>query len=228
MNTKLHLCATLAFVLTGCAGNLMQPVAMNSDARANFVQAESIAVTMQSTPGFMFTTPAGALVSAGMAKWKDPSRAPSWSSITTVHDVPDFTDTVKTKFLSNIASDIMVLEIETLEARQPYSTKEETAYVEQISADYVLEIRTQFGSFGYKPLAWKTYVMNYSGQARIIRTSDQAVVWKASCIVKASESPVLEIPGDDFLEQDGEQFRQAAAYVTDSCARQLHNNFRQG
>jgi hypothetical protein len=98
--------------------------------------------------------------------------------------------------------------------------------VRQYGTDYVLEVRSQYGSFVYGPLSWKTYMLNYSAQARLIRTADEAVVWKHTCQVPAKENEVLQVPVEDFLVGEGEQFRAAAKYSTDSCARQLLADYR--
>ena len=68
----------LAITLSGCAGTLMQPVSITADDRAQLEASGAVTVSMQVTPGIMFNTPAGAIVSAGMASFKDPTTAPSW------------------------------------------------------------------------------------------------------------------------------------------------------
>jgi len=219
---KLLGCSSLfVLLLTGCAGDLLKPVPLDDANRGNVEAAGRITVTMQQTPGFLFNTPSTALVGAGMAKWKDPENAPSWSSVTRIHGVPDFTETVREGLLNGLTATAPSLSFSTGEERQPYSTKLETAYVRQYPTDYVLEIRSQYGSFSYGPLSWKTYFLNYSGQARLIRTSDEIVVWKATCMVPASDHDELKVPAEDFLEGDGALLQKAAHFSTKECTRQL-------
>lgn len=219
---KNYICLPLlALMLAGCAGDLLKPVAINDTVRTNVEASSLVTVTMQQTPGFLFNTPSTALVGAGMAQWKDPADAHSWTGVTRTHGVPDFTETVRGELLSGLSVMAPTLSFSPVEGRQPYSTKLETAYARQYSTDYVLEVRSQYGSFSYKPLAWKTYNLNYSGQARLIRTSDEVVVWKATCSVPAGDHDELKVPAEDFLEGDGTFLRKAAHFSTTECARQI-------
>lgn len=213
--------AILAFVLTGCAGDLLKPVHLDDVDRANIEASGDVTVTMQQTPGFLFNTPSTALVGAGMAQWRDSADAHSWPGITRHHNVPDFTESVRKELLSGMMDTAPTLNFPAVDERQPYSTKLETAYVRQYPTEYVLEVRSQYGSFSYGPLSWKTYYLNYSGQARLIRTSDEIVVWKATCSVPASDHNELEVPAEDFFEGDGTLLRKAAQFSTSECARQL-------
>ena len=219
---KFSMCMPLfVVILTGCAGDLLKPVTLNDSERANVEASGEITVTMQQTPGFLFNTPSTALVGAGMAQWKDPADAHSWSGVTRSHGVPDFTETVREEFLNGLTAMAPALNFLAVDGREPYSTKLETAYVRQYPTDYVLEVRSQYGSFSYGPLSWKTYYLNYSGQARLIRTSDEFVVWKATCSVPAGDHDKLKVPAEDFLEGDGALLRNAADFSTKECARQL-------
>jgi len=214
----------LAITLTGCAGTLMQPVQITTDDRAQFEASGPVTVSMQVTPGIMFNTPTGAVVDYAMWSFKDPADAPSWKKVSAEHDVADLTETVRDKFIADLSNRSALL-LSPVDERQPYSTKEETAYVRQYPTDYVLEVRSQYGSFHYGPLSWKTYFLNYSGQARLIRTADEVVVWKETCQVKAKESDVLQVPYDDFFGGNGEKLRAAAAHATDSCVAQLSASY---
>ena len=211
----------LVLLLTGCAGDLLKPVTINDADRANVEASSLVTVTMQQTPGFLFNTPSTALVGAGMARWKDPADAHSWTGVTRTHGVPDFTETVREELLTGLSVLTPTLSFSSVDGRQPYSTKLETAYARQYPTDYVLEVRSQYGSFSYGPLSWKTYYLNYSGQARLIRTSDEVVVWKATCSVPAGDHDELKVPAEDFFEGDGMLLRQAASFSTSECARQL-------
>ena len=217
--------AILSICLSGCVGTLLEPVPLSNNDRAQFLSAEPVVVTMQKTPGFLFNTPAGALVNAGTATWLKPEEAPSWPRITAQYGIPDFTDAVRSKFVSSLERSLGPRSIETAADRLPFSEKQEFGYVARYDADYVLEFRTQYGSFHYLPLQWKTYAMNCTGQARIIRVSDQQVVWNATCSVGASDNPSLKVPAKDFLEGDGKLLKQAATFVTDSCTDQLLGQF---
>lgn len=210
----------------GCAGNLLKPVSFAPGEKAKIRQSRPIVVTMQETPGFMFNTPSGALVDAGMARWREPGNAPTWSRITEAHNVPDFTESVRNKFVADLKRQGGGYTFARPPAeREPFSYDENTAYVTKYNTDYVMEFRTQNGTFHYGPLSWKTYHMSYFGQARIIRTADQAVVWKANCSIKSSDNPLLEVPVEDFLADEGRRLRDAASYVTTECARQLLKSF---
>ena len=211
----------LSFMLTGCAGELLKPVHLNGADRANVEASGHVTVTMQQTPGFLFNTPSTALVGAGMAQWRDPADAHSWAGVSRNHNVPDFTESVRKELLSGITAVAPTVNFSAADERQPYSTKLDTAYVRQYPTEYVLEVRSQYGSFSYGPLSWKTYYLNYSGQARLIRTSDEIVVWKATCSVPASDHNELEVPAEDFFEGDGTTLRNAAQFSTSECARQL-------
>ena len=213
--------ALLVILLTGCASDLLKPVTINDADRANVEASSLVTVTMQQTPGFLFNTPSTALVGAGMARWKDPADAHSWTGVTRTHGVPDFTETVREELLTGLSVLTPTLSFSSVDGRQPYSTKLETAYARQYPTDYVLEVRSQYGSFSYGPLSWKTYYLNYSGQARLIRTSDEVVVWKATCSVPAGDHDELKVPAEDFFEVDGMRLRQAAIFSTPECARQL-------
>lgn len=216
------ICLTLfVLFLTGCAGDLLKPVSISEADRVNVEASSLVTVTMQQTPGFLFNTPSTALVGAGMAQWKDPADAHSWTGITRTHGVPDFTVTVREELLTGLGVLAPTLSFSPVDERQPYSTKLDTAYARQYSTDYVLEVRSQYGSFSYGPLSWKTYYLNYSGQARLIRTSDEVVVWKASCSVPAGDHDELKVPAEDFFEGDGSILRKAASFSTSECARQL-------
>ena len=213
--------AILAIMLTGCAGDLLKPVQLDEADRANVEASGHVTVTMQQTPGFLFNTPSTALVGAGMAQWRDSADAHSWSGVTRIHNVPDFTEAVRKELLSGMMAIAPTVNFSAVDERQPYSTKLETAYVRQYPTEYVLEVRSQYGSFSYGPLSWKTYYLNYSGQARLIRTADEVVVWKATCSVPASNHNELEVPANDFFEGDGTTLRNAAQFSTSECARQL-------
>jgi hypothetical protein len=119
--------AALALTLAGCAGTLLQPVPMTAADRTQFEDSGSVTVTMQETPGFMFMTPSGALVNAGMADWKDPENAPSWPRITSMHGIPDFTDTVREKFQTGLENEVAILTYALADDRQPSNTREEAA-----------------------------------------------------------------------------------------------------
>ena len=212
---------SFVLLLTGCAGDLLKPVALNSVERSNIERSGDITVSMQQTPGFLFNTPSTALVGAGMAEWKDPATAHSWAGVTSRHGVPDFTDTVRDGLQQQLEVLVPTISFSMADGRQPYSTKLETAYVRQYPTAYVLEVRSQYGSFSYGPLSWKTYYLNYSGQARLIRTSDEAVVWKATCSVPAKGYDQLAVPAEDIFEGDGTRLRGAAEFSTDECVRQL-------
>lgn len=226
---KLTVALTLLLLfLSGCAGDLLKPVAMTAADRSTIEASGPVTVAMQATPGFLFNTPSTALVGAGMARWKDPENAPSWPGMMKLHGVPDFTDTVREQFVDGLTVIAPALSFNAADQRQPYSTKLETGYVRQYPTDYVLEVRSQYGSFSYGPMSWKTYALNYSGQARLIRTSDEMVVWKATCSVPAGANDALKVPASDFLEGDGELLRQAAQFSTSDCARQLLNAYTTG
>lgn len=212
---------TLFLLLSGCAGDLLKPVPLNDTTRESVEASGPVTVTMQQTPGFLFNTPSTALVGAGIAKWKNPADAQSWTGVTRNHGVPDFTEAVREELLNGMTVMAPALTFSKVDERQPYSTKLETAYARQYRTDYVLEVRSQYGSFSYGPLSWKTYYLNYSGQARLIRTSDEVVVWKATCSVPAGDHKQLEVPAEDIFEGNGELLRKAAGFSTRECARQL-------
>lgn len=211
---------SLAMTLAACAP-LPREIPLEP-AEQHTVRNASVAVTRQLTPGFIFTTPSKALVDAGMFRWKDPDQALTWGLMTRTHGVPDFTETMLNVFVQAVEGRQLVRSNRTETWQQ---TDDFSYLVGHYQTDYVLELRTMNGIFGYKPLAWKTYQMNYFGEALLIRMSDLTAVWKASCAARAEDDNPLTLPGSDFLAGDGELFRAAAAYATRTCGEQLANAY---
>ena len=217
----------IAVFSSGCASSSLQPVSITESERSEVLAADPIFVTRVDTPGFLFNTPAGAVAAADITtNWNNRPVTPSWSGIANIHGVPDFTDSVTTKFTEGLRTVYGPSRFEIVDDRLAQDTEAPVDYVIDYPSNYVLEIRTQFGSFHYLPLKWKTYAMNYSAQARLIRTNDQAIVWSARCHVKASQDPALKVPYDDFIGGDGEGLRNAASLTTQECANQLIDEFR--
>ena len=218
----------LVIFLAACAGDLLKPIPLAVEEKAKIRSSGAITVTMQKTIGFLFNTPSGAVVDAGLARWKDPSKAPNWAGINRMHKVPDFTESVRNKFISALKKKSRSYKFVAAKQREPHSYKQETDYVDKYKSKYVLEFRTQHGSFMYGALSWKTYSLNYFGQARIIRVADKQVVWKGNCSVSSKDNALLQVPVADFINGDGKQFKSAAAHVTSSCAKQLLSSFLSG
>ncbi|MDC0598619.1 hypothetical protein OAP18_02090 [Gammaproteobacteria bacterium] len=224
--TKLVLSLNIFIVLflSGC-GALPQNIPLNEVDKIA-IQTADILVTRQLTPGFMFTTPNKALVDAGVAEWADPSKPFTWTLITETHQVPDFTNAVKEAFLSEIADTPNFQRFQISESVEPWDDSADfSRLAAKYEAEYVLEFKTRIGMFGYNPLSWQTYRMNYFGDMILVRLEDQMPIWKVSCDVRAGDDNPLILPGEDFLKGDGELFRAAAAYATSTCAKQLASEF---
>lgn len=213
-----------ALCLAGCAA-LPREIALEPQ-EASVVRGASITVTRQRTPGFIFATPASALVNSGMFRWRDPEQAITWGLITSTHNVPDFTEEVLEAFLDSVA-DNSAARLTRSDELEPWKDSADFSRLAgRYQAEYVLEIRTMNGIFGYGPLSWNTYRMNYFAEAVLVRMSDFTPVWKASCQARAEDENPLTLPGKDFLYEDGALLRAAAAYATKTCGEQLAAAFR--
>ncbi|WGL15910.1 hypothetical protein PVT68_14165 [Microbulbifer bruguierae] len=212
---------SLLSVIGGCAAlPLTIPV---TPEEASAIGKSTVTITHQQTQGFLFNTPSTALVNAGMAEWVDPSKAITWGGVLKGNRVPDFTESVANEFKNQVTESIVFIDsgqTEPLDQSADFSR-----LTSKYNTDYILEIRTFYGGFSYGPLAWDTYNLNYSADAVVVRTSDQAAVWKMKCDIGPEEGNPLKVPGEDFLKEDGEKFRAAAAYATTYCGKQLAQKF---
>lgn len=216
-SVKAALMATTV-ALTAC-GALPQSIELTED--QNTLRSEPITTTIQETPPFMFTTPSKALVDANVAVWVDPEHAPSWQRVLEENRIPDFTETLRDKFV-DMAGDKYGFSFSIADAIEP--TEDSADYsrlTTQYSSPYILELRTKAGMFGHGPLSWQTMFLNYFADATLIRQSDGKPVWRATCQVRDSESDLLSIPSSDVFDGTGEEFRASADYATTSCATQL-------
>lgn len=211
----------MATALGGCAAlPLTIPVTPNE---ASAIRNSTVTVTHQQTRGFLFNTPSTALVNAGMAEWVDPSKAITWGGILKGNNVPDFTTAVAKSFKEQIGDRKDIVESGQIE---PFDDSADfSRLTSKYTTDYILEIRTFYGGFSYGPMSWDTYNLNYSADAVVVRTSDQTPVWKMKCDIGPEEGNPLKVPGDDFLKEDGDKLRAAAAYATSYCGKQLAQEF---
>lgn len=212
-------------VLSGC-GALPQSIEMQESRTKVF--SSDIVVTVQETPGFIFTTPEVALFDTLTWYSERPDSMPSWEGITAFNEIPDFTAEVREKFVAAV------------DKKGPYSfrlaKKVEPAVdsddfsrlTSQYDAPYILEIRTKYGSFTHGALSWNTFFLNYLSDATLVRTDDGKAIWRASCAIKASESDLLDVPAEDVLDGTGEDFRAAADHATSVCAERLAESFIKG
>lgn len=211
----------LVIMLGGCAAlPLTIPV---ESTEISTIKNSTILVTHQQTQGFLFNTPSTALVNAGVAKWIEPEKAITWGKVLEGNQVPDFTEAVAKEFKRHVEEHFALRnsgQVEPFDQSADFS-RLTTKY----NTDYILEIRTQFGSFSYGPLAWKTYNLNYSADVVVVRTSDQKPVWKMLCSVGPEEGNPLKVPGSDFLSENGKKLRSAAAYATSYCGKKLAQEF---
>jgi hypothetical protein len=215
------LCLMLVVLVTGCSA---LPATIPADATdIAVVKHSTVTLTHQNTQGFMFATPAKALVDAGMATWVEPGKAITWSRVLRENRVPDFTAAVAQGFRKEVGERFEFLESGRVE---PFDQSADfSRLATQYDSDYTLEIRTLFGSFVYGPMSWNTYNLRYSADAVLVRRSDQQAVWKSMCGIGPEDGNPLQVPGRDFLSEDGDRLNIAAAYATDYCGRKLAREF---
>lgn len=211
--------------LAGCSA-LPQSIEME-DSRTQVVSSE-IVVTVQETPGFIFTTPDIAIFDTLLWFAERPDSLPSWDGITAFNEIPDFTAQVREKFVDELAAE-GTYSFSLAEKVEPTVDSDDfSRLTSQYDSPYILEFRTKFGSFAHGPLSWNTFFLNYISDATLVRAADGKAVWRATCSVKASESDLLDVPAEDILDGTGEDFRAAADYATSSCAEQLAGSFSKG
>ncbi len=212
---------SLSVILGGCTA---LPITIPVEpAELSTIKNSTVTITYQQTQGFLFNTPATALVNAGVAKWIDPDKSITWGKVLKGNQVPDFTESVAKEFKVRVG-DTFVLkdsgQVESFDQSAKFSR-----LTSKYDTDYILEIRTFFGSFSYGPLSWKTYNLNYSADIVVIRANDQKPVWKMLCSIGPEEGNPLKVPGSDFLSENGEKLRVAAAYATSYCGKKLAKEF---
>lgn len=216
-------CSFLALV--GC-GALPQSIEME-DSRTKVVSSE-IVVTVQETPGFIFTTPDTVIFDTLTWYSERPDSMPSWEGVTAFNDIPDFTAEVREKFVEKLATEGAYSFSLAKKVEPTVDSDDFSRLTSQYDAPYILEFRTKYGSFAHGPLSWNTFFLNYISDATLIRAHDGKAIWRATCTVKASESDLLDVPAEDVLDGTGEDFRAAAEYATSSCAEQLAGSFVAG
>ncbi len=212
---------SLVVILGGCAA--LPPTIPVEPAEISAIKNSTIALTHQQTQGFLFNTPSTALVNAGVAEWIDPDKAITWGKVLEGNQVPDFTESVAKEFTKHAGDNFAFRnsgQVEPFDQSADFSR-----LTSKYNTDYILEIRTQFGSFSYGPLSWRTYNLNYSADIVVVRSNDQKPVWKMLCSVGPEEGNPLKVPGYDFLSENGEKLRAAAEYATSYCGKKLAQEF---
>lgn len=212
---------SLMVILGGCSA---LPVTIPIEpAEISTIKNSTVTITYQQTQGFLFNTPSTALVNAGVAKWIDPDKAITWGKVLKGNKVPDFTEAVAKAFKAQVGDAFVLKDSGQVE---PFDQSDKfSRLTSKYNTDYILEVRTFFGSFSYGPLSWKTYNLNYSADIVVIRASDKKPVWKMLCSIGPEEGNPLKVPGNDFLSKSGQKLRVAAAYSTSYCGKKLAQEF---
>lgn len=211
----------LVVILGGCAA-LPLTIPINSN-DISALKNSTVTITHQQTQGFLFNTPSTALVDAGVAEWVDSDKAITWGRVLQGNQVPDFTESVAKEFKKQVEGNFILIDSGQVE---PFDQSADfSRLTSKYDTDYTLEVRTQFGSFSYGPLSWRTYNLNYSADVVVIRSRDQKPIWKMLCSVGPEEGNPLKVPGNDFLSGNGEKLRTAAEYATSYCGKKLAQEF---
>lgn len=223
MRNSVFCCSLVA--LSGC-GALPQSIEME-DSRNKIASSEMV-VTVQETPGFIFTTPDIALFDTLTWYAERPDSMPSWEGVTAFNEIPDFTAELREKFITAVGREDSYSFRLAKKVEPTVDSADFSRLTSQYDAPYILEFRTKYGSFAHGPLSWNTFFLNYISDATLVRANDGKAVWRATCTVKASESDLLDVPAEDVLDGTGEDFRAAADYATSSCAEKLAESFING
>lgn len=210
-------CLFCLFWLQGCASNLYQPIEPQVLERIR--SGPSVEARYYTTTPFNMTTPAGVV----LAEYGDGLA---------YHVVGEFTGSAQLgtnpkKFdpsvllVSEALSRLKAAGIDvsyTMKTPLALPIPEPTAY--RSDRDYILEFSAAWGAH-YLPLSWKTYALAVGSSARLVRVSDQAVVWKGRCDQAGYSDERLKLDVSEFTKEGSDTFWKALEVGVINCSQQI-------
>jgi hypothetical protein len=192
---------------------------MNDRSLAEVRQAHIIHVVHYGEGGMTIMTP-GSIAGAGLLA--DATGSPSIPNDAGVLEhkfgLPDATEEVTHRLVEKLKTQggYNNLAVEPDIASGPVPN-DLSAYGRKYPNSYVLEVGMSLRSLSYGPLAWRTYYFTQWAQARLIRTSDSAILWSGK---GGGLGPKLDV-ADIKMNSDGVKFTELFHATLEECSRQL-------
>lgn len=208
---------SIFFVLAvqGCASALYQDI---SGKDLQSVKSSSVVIKYYQAPPFVLMTPKDIVGEGLVARLTGSSGLPPGTALVKTYAIQDPTVMLAAETKKTFgAQGIKIAGID--DKKLPLPVKEATQYPEK--SDYVLELNTPAWLANYLPMNWKTYAFVVRGAGRLIRTSDQAVVWKGYCYHGGYEDERLKFDISEFEKNNAQKVKQALEIGTKVCAGQL-------
>jgi hypothetical protein len=216
---RIAVCLVAPIALQGCASTAH----VNGRSLAEVRQASVIHVVHYKEGGMSIMTP-GSIVGAGLV-----------ADATSSTSVPSDAGVLEHKFgLPDASEEVTHRLVEKLKAQGGYNNlavepdmatgpvpDDLSVYSRKYPNSYVLEVGMPLRSLSYGPLAWKTYYFTQWAQARLIRTSDSAILWSGK---GGGLGPKLDV-ADIRMNSDGVKFTQLFHATLEECSRQLADQF---
>jgi len=216
---RMAVCLVAPIALQGCASTAH----MNGRSLAEVRQAPVIHVVHYREGGMSITTP-GSIAGAGLlADATSSTSVPSDAGVLEhKFGLPDATEEVTHRLVEKlkVQGGYNNLAVEPDMATGPVPD-DLSVYSRRYPSSYVLDVRMSFRSLSYGPLAWKTYYFTQWAQARLIRTSDSAILWSGT---GGGLGPKLDV-ADIRMNSDGVKFTQLFHATLEECSRQLADQF---
>ena len=166
----------LILLIQGCASSLYKKITNEELERVR--SNSSVIVKYYRAPSFYMMTPKEVGGQGWIADLTGSSDLPIGSALVNKYKIQDPTVLLANETASLFKSKrINIIKIDSNSL--PLPVKEETNYSN--NSDYILEFNTPAWLANYLTLNWRTYAFVVRGAGRLIRTSDQVIVWKGYC-----------------------------------------------
>lgn len=85
----------------------------------------------------------------------------------------------------------------------------------------VLDTRTLGWQLVYYPSDWRHHHVSYVGRARLVRLSDNKVLWQKGCFIKLQDPKGSRRTVDEYRASNGELLKQKVQEAANRCADEL-------
>jgi len=94
-------------------------------------------------------------------------------------------------------------------------------------SDYSLVVRILGLEANYLPLHWQTYAFSVQGEGKLIRNTDDQVVWQGRCFQSGYRDNRMKLDVTEFDKNDGAKVKELLELGTNECSKKMASNFFQ-
>jgi hypothetical protein len=212
----------LAAILQGCA---TAAINLSAEDRASLKNAPAIYIVRYHSVPFDVMTPKSAVGAGLVASMTKSSELPSGFELERAFGLPEASSEIANHFARKLASEGQLANLRVVSKPMLLPFKEEVShYGSKYAGGLVLEIYAMH-SAGYQVMHWQTYNFGTWAKVRLIRVTDNKVLWKDMCSVSGQSDDALTLNVTEFEANNGARLKHLSLLGADRCSRILTEKF---